>query len=99
MPRALPSMTTRSSISRRVNSVTLPRCDLPHQRLIGAEQQLLAGLAARVERARDLRAAERAVVEQAAASRANGTPCATHWSMMLTLTLRQAVARWLRASG
>ena len=40
--------------------------DLAHQRLVGAEQQLLAGLAARVERARDLRAAERAVVEQPA---------------------------------
>ena len=42
------------------------RVDLPHHRLVGAEQQLLAGLAARVERARHLRAAERAVVEQAA---------------------------------
>ena len=39
---------------------------LAHQRLIGAEQQLLARLAARVEGARHLRAAERAVVEQAA---------------------------------
>jgi hypothetical protein len=39
---------------------------LPHHRLVSAEQQLLAGLAARVERARNLRAAERAVVEQAA---------------------------------
>ncbi len=39
---------------------------LPHQRLIGADKQLLAGLAARVERARDLRTAERSVVEQAA---------------------------------
>ena len=39
---------------------------LPHQRLIGAQQQLLAGLAARVERARDLRAAERSIVEQPA---------------------------------
>ena len=39
---------------------------LAHQRLVGAEQQLLAGLAAGVERARHLRAAERAVVEQAA---------------------------------
>ena len=38
----------------------------PHERLVGAEQQLLAGLAARVERARHLRATERAVVEQAA---------------------------------
>ena len=40
--------------------------DLPLERLVGAEQELLAGLAARVERARDLRAAEGAVVEQAA---------------------------------
>ena len=39
---------------------------LPHQRLVRAEQQLLARLAARVERARDLRAAERSVVEHAA---------------------------------
>src|SRR5207247_7906393 len=35
-------------------------------RLVGAEQKLLAGLAAGVERARHLRAAERAVVEQPA---------------------------------
>ena len=42
------------------------RVDLPLERLVGAEQQLLAGLAARVERARHLRAAEGAVVEQAA---------------------------------
>ena len=40
--------------------------DLPEHRLIRAEQQLLAGLAARVERSRHLRAAERPVVEQAA---------------------------------
>ena len=40
--------------------------DLPHHRLVGAEQKLLPGLASRVERARDLRAAERSVVEQAA---------------------------------
>ena len=40
--------------------------DLPLQRLVGADQQLLAGLAAGVERARDLYAAEGAVVEQAA---------------------------------
>ena len=40
--------------------------DLPHHRLVGAEQQLLARLAACVERARYLRAAEGAVVEQAA---------------------------------
>ena len=39
---------------------------LAHQRLVGAEQQLLARLAAGVEGARDLRAAERPVVEQPA---------------------------------
>ena len=46
--------------------VTVPACDLALERLVGAEQQLLAGLAAGVERARDLRAAEGAVGEQAA---------------------------------
>ena len=40
--------------------------DLAFQRLVRAEQQLLAGLAAGVERARHLGAAEGAVVEQAA---------------------------------
>ena len=40
--------------------------DLALEGLVGAEQQLLAGLAARVEGARHLGAAERAVVEQAA---------------------------------
>ena len=42
------------------------QADLALERLVGAEQQLLAGLAAGVERARDLRAAEGAVVEQPA---------------------------------
>ena len=46
--------------------VTVPACDLAFERLIGAEQKLLAGLAARVEGARDLRAAEGAVGERAA---------------------------------
>ena len=40
--------------------------DLLHQRLVGAEQELLAGLAPGVEGAGDLGAAEGAVVEQAA---------------------------------
>ena len=44
----------------------VPSADLPLQRLVGAEQKLLARLAAGVERARDLRAAEGAVVEHAA---------------------------------
>ena len=42
------------------------RLDLPLQRLIGAEQQLLAGLPAGVEGPRDLHTAERAGVEQPA---------------------------------
>ena len=66
MPRAWPSTTTRSSISRSGEQRDAALFDLPHHRLVGAEQQLLAGLAARVERARHLRAAERPVVEQAA---------------------------------
>ncbi len=40
--------------------------DLAAERLVGAEQQLLAGLAAGVEGARDLRPAEGAVGEQPA---------------------------------
>lgn len=44
----------------------VPCRDLPGQRLIGAEQQLLARLAAGVEGSRDLYAAEGAGVEQAA---------------------------------
>ena len=66
MPRARPSTTISSSISWRAYISTLPAADLALQRLVGAEQQLLAGLAAGVEGARDLRATEGAVVEQAA---------------------------------
>ncbi len=40
--------------------------DLAHQRLVGAEEQLLPGLAPRVERARHLGPAEGSVVEQSA---------------------------------
>ena len=47
-------------------SVTVPASTWRRQRLVGAEQQLLAGLAPGVERARHLGAAEAAVVEQAA---------------------------------
>ena len=66
MPRAWPSITTRSSISVRGIHLHGAGADLPLQRLVGAEQQLLAGLAAGVERARHLRAAEGAVVQVAA---------------------------------
>ena len=40
--------------------------DLAAKRLISAEQKLLAGLAARIKRARNLRAAERTIGQQAA---------------------------------
>jgi hypothetical protein len=63
---ARPSTTMRSSISWRCEHLDGAGVDLALQRLVGAEQQLLAGLAAGVERARHLRAAEGAVVEQAA---------------------------------
>ena len=66
MPLAWPSTTTRSSISWRVEHLHAAERDLPLQRLERAEEQLLAGLAAGVERARHLHAAERAVLEQAA---------------------------------
>ena len=59
-------MTTRSSISVRGNICTAAQADLTAKRLVRAEQQLLAGLAARIKRARDLRPAERAVRQQAA---------------------------------
>ena len=42
------------------------RVHLPHHRLIGAEQQLLPGLSARVKRTRDLSAPERSVVQHPA---------------------------------
>ena len=59
---------------------------LAHQRLVGAEQQLLTGLAARIEGSRHLRAAERSVVEQAAVFTSERHAWATHWSMILTLS-------------
>ena len=66
MPTATPSLVTTSSISVWVCSSTRAERHLLHERLVGAEQQLLAGLAPGVERAGDLGAAEGAVVEQAA---------------------------------
>ena len=65
MPRARPSTTIRSSISVRGIHLHRAEADLALERLVGAEQQLLAGLSARVEGARHLRAAEAAVVEVA----------------------------------
>jgi len=85
MPRALPSITTRSSISVAREHRHATRVDLRFECLIRAEQKLLACLAARIERSGNLRAAEGAFGEESAVFTREGTPCATHWSMMLTL--------------
>ncbi len=66
MPRARPSTTIRSSISVRGCISTLLYRDLPAERLVGAEEELLARLAAGVEGAGDLDAAEGTRVEQTA---------------------------------
>ena len=66
MPAQRPSITTVSTSSTRLNKRDVAEADLAGQLLVGAEQQLLAGLAAGIERAADLRATEAAVVEQAA---------------------------------
>src|ERR1017187_1328068 len=44
-------------VCRLLLEIKLPRRDLPLQLLLGADKQLLAGLAARLERAPNLRAA------------------------------------------
>ena len=66
MPRALPS--DDDQLEHLVAGEHRHRAggDLALERLVGADQQLLAGLAAGVEGARDLHATEGAVVEQAA---------------------------------
>ena len=66
MPAQRPSTTTMSTSSTRVPQLDVAEPDLASHLLIGAEEQLLAGLAADVERAADLGAAEAAVVEQSA---------------------------------
>ena len=65
----------------------LPSGNLRAERLVGTTEKLLAGLPSGIEGPRDLRAAEGAVCQEATgASRAKGTPCATHWSMIEALT-------------
>ena len=66
MPRAWPL--TSDDVEHLAVGEGLDRAalDLPHHRLVGADEQLLAGLAAGVERARDLRSTERPVVEEPA---------------------------------
>ena len=66
MPRALPSMTMRSSISVRGIHGDGAGVDLALEGLVGAEEKLLAGLAAGVEGARNLGSAEGAIGERAA---------------------------------
>ena len=66
MPRAWPSTSTRSSISRRGNIVTRPVGHLAHQGAVGPQQELLAGLAPGVKGPGDLGAAEGAVGQKPA---------------------------------
>jgi hypothetical protein len=63
------------------------QADLALERLIRTQEELLAGLPSGVKRAppNDLFAS------MPLYSRANGTPCATHWSMILTDT---SASRW-----
>ena len=65
--------------------------DLVHQLLVGAEQELLAGLAAGVERAGHLGAAEGAVVEQAAVLAGEGHALGDHLVDDVDRHLGQAV--------
>ena len=66
MPTARPSLTTTSNISVLVCISTFPSPHLPHEGLVGPEQELLTGLASGVERARDLGAPERAIGQEPA---------------------------------
>ncbi len=59
--------------------------NLPLEGLVGADGQLLARLAASVEGALHLVLKER-LSSRPPYSRANGTPWATHWSMIPALT-------------
>ena len=78
MPAQRPSTTTTSTSSTRFHSLHRAEADLAGHLLVGAEQQLLAGLAAGVERAADLGAAEAAVVEQAAVLAGEGHALGDH---------------------
>ena len=73
--------------------------DLAHERLVRAEQELLAGLAAGVERARHLRAAERAVVEQAAVLAGERHALRDALVDDVDRHLARAGTRWPRGSG
>ena len=78
MPAQRPSITTTSTNSTRFHSVDRAEAHLAGHLLVRTEQQLLAGLAAGVERAADLGAAEAAVVEQAAVLAGEGNALGDH---------------------
>ena len=75
----------------RVCSSTVPALHLVHHLLVGAEQQLLAGLAPGVEGAGHLGAAEGAVVEQAAVLAGEGHALGHHLVDDVDRHLGQAV--------
>src|SRR5690606_27565752 len=64
----------------------LSHSHLTHKRTVGSQQQLLPSLAGRVKGSLHLHPSEGPVTEKSPYSRAKGTPCATHWSMMFPLT-------------
>ena len=72
---------------------------LVHHLLVGAEQELLAGLAAGVERAAHLGAAEGAVVEQAAVLAGERHALGDHLVDDVDATPRRGGARSPRGSG
>jgi hypothetical protein len=73
--------------------------DLALERLVGAEEELLAGLAAGVEGARHLRAAEGAVGEQAAVLAGEGHALGDALVDDVDATLRRGGRRWPRGRG
>jgi len=86
MPRALPSDDDEVEHLAPGEEAHRLSVHLAHQRLVGAEKQLLPGLAARVEGPRHLRAAKTTGCRAPAVLARKRDPCATHWSMMLTLS-------------
>ena len=68
---------------RRVKSVTVPASTCRRHRLVGA-QEVLSGLATGVK-VGDCAADDR-LSSRPPYSRANGTPCATQWSIISTLS-------------
>ena len=77
----------------------MPRSDLALEGLVRAEEQLLAGLAAGVKGAGDLRAAEGAIVEEAAILAGEGDALSDALIDDVYADLREAVDVGFAGSG